>query len=1212
MGDDDELRLFGKFFEEAGEFVDVRLVQRRLDLVQHAEGHGAQHEDGEEDGDGGERPLAAREQRDLGQLLAGRAGDDLDARREGVVALGVVHLQLRAPAAEQLAEELLEVLVDAVEALVELLLHLRLQLFERGARVVDAPLHVVALGAHLLVLRAQRLVFLDGVVIDGAQGGDLAAQAVDRRLARLRVEGLVLVREAALVRLVVFLRDARLQIVQFGIDLSALDLLLVPLLGELLGALAVGARGAQHPFQLLVERLLEAGLRLLTLAQIVQLLPLRGGEGGLLLLRLQLNDGGGEVFGVLLRLLDARAQLAALLFQPLDGVAVGGGGGAILRHIHMQRVQPQVALVQLPLEAVVFAAAAVGLALRVAAAAGDLFLPFRRGADLAFQLPQAGVQQPDRGLLLPVRALVFGDAGGEGLLLFEQGGAAALRFLEALAQRFQRGGGLLPPALRLRLFGGEARLLLFRGGDVRARLFDAALVGEEAAAPFAAGAARHRAARGDDVAVQRDDAEGVGIFFRDGGGRRDGLGDERVADEVVHDVGIVLVVAHQLGSEPDRARLAQRAAGVVRLVAGLQRVDGEEGDLPALRALEVLDQAAGVLRGGGDDVLHRAAERRLDGDLVLLVAVDDVRDDALDARGQGCVPARLAQQLLDRELIALEVLLDVAVEALALAQGGDAGVAAEQLFALFVRRGGKGSELAFPGGALLRLARDVFLHFRQPVGAGGEGLFVRFQLGGGLLRLRGELLEPLFRRFLARGEGADVLADLGEVLDRVDDAALRGVGERLRLGQLAAQLGDLGGERLDLPAALFDLLLLRLGGAERLFRLGRDLLQARGAAFGGLFVRLPLAVAEGDALADDLRVPLLLLQLDGDAQDLLVQLLQQLVALGEAAAVVGVLRFQPLRLGAAGVDLRLDGRHGARDALARGGGVVVLIDVQVDLRLFELRVQLAVAAGLFRLALERGEHVLDLAHALQVDVEVVVGIVEAALDLLAARLEEDDARRLLEDGAAVLRLGVHDLLDLALADDGVPLLPEAHGVQAVDDVLHAAGLLVDQILALAAAEEAAGHGDLGIVEVGEHLARIVEGERDLAKGLALARLRAAEDDVLHTRTAHGLGGLLAEHPADGVRHVALAAAVRPHDAGDAVVEADLRLVREGLESVEFYFFEVHSSPPAPARRRSSSFLAASFCAARRLPPLPTALSPPPAARTVKRGACVAPSRESVS
>src|SRR5262249_1719848 len=56
----------------------------------------------------------------------------------------------------------------------------------------------------------------------------------------------------------------------------------------------------------------------------------------------------------------------------------------------------------------------------------------------------------------------------------------------------------------------------------------------------------------------------------------------------------------------------------------------------------------------------------------------------------------------------------------------------------------------------------------------------------------------------------------------------------------------------------------------------------------------------------------------------------------------------------------------------------------------------------------------------------------------------------------------------------------------------------------------------------------------------------------HAGAAERLGGLLAEHPTDGVADVALAAAVGPDDGGDALaVKTQFGLVAERLESLEF-------------------------------------------------------------
>ena len=128
-------------------------------------------------------------------------------------------------------------------------------------------------------------------------------------------------------------------------------------------------------------------------------------------------------------------------------------------------------------------------------------------------------------------------------------------------------------------------MLLLRGGDRRLRLADLALVGEQAAAVGAARTARHRTGGGDHVAVQRHDAEGVRVFFGDLVRVGDGVGDKRVADQVIDDVVVILVVAHQLGRKSDGARLFEGAAGVLRFIVRFEGSDGQEGDRTALCAL---------------------------------------------------------------------------------------------------------------------------------------------------------------------------------------------------------------------------------------------------------------------------------------------------------------------------------------------------------------------------------------------------------------------------------------------------------------------------------------------------------------------------------------------------------------------------------------------------------------------------------------------------
>ena len=80
MRDDDELRALGEAAQEPDEAADVRVVERRLDLVEEVERARPREEEREEERQRAERLLAAGEKREPADALAGRAQLDLDAR----------------------------------------------------------------------------------------------------------------------------------------------------------------------------------------------------------------------------------------------------------------------------------------------------------------------------------------------------------------------------------------------------------------------------------------------------------------------------------------------------------------------------------------------------------------------------------------------------------------------------------------------------------------------------------------------------------------------------------------------------------------------------------------------------------------------------------------------------------------------------------------------------------------------------------------------------------------------------------------------------------------------------------------------------------------------------------------------------------------------------------------------------------------------------
>ena len=259
--------------------------------------------------------------------------------------------------------------------------------------------------------------------------------------------------------------------------------------------------------------------------------------------------------------------------------------------------------------------------------------------------------------------------------------------------------------------------------------------------------------------------------------------------------------------------------------------------------------------------------------------------------------------------------------------------------------------------------------------------------------------------------------------------------------------------------------------------------------------------------------------------------------------------------------------------LVEGAGVGALVDLGRDLgdgavevevgAVGEMRVEDAeilheglVAASLPGLTLERTDLALHLLDDVGDAEEIRLGVLELAECLFLLRLVLGDAGGLLEDGAAVLRAAVEQEGGLALLHDGVGAPADAGVHEEIVDVLEAAGGAVDQVLALAVAEDATGDADLVPLDP-EFLLALGEGHRDLRHVVRLAGVGSAEDDIRHLAAAQGLGRLLAEHPADGVEDVRFAATVRADDGGHAAVEAQDGLRGEGLEADQFNGLEIH-------------------------------------------------------
>ena len=220
-----------------------------------------------------------------------------------------------------------------------------------------------------------------------------------------------------------------------------------------------------------------------------------------------------------------------------------------------------------------------------------------------------------------------------------------------------------------------------------------------------------------------------------------------------------------------------------------------------------------------------------------------------------------------------------------------------------------------------------------------------------------------------------------------------------------------------------------------------------------------------------------------------------------------------------------------------------------------LLVQGLVLLGLARLALERAELPADLVHDVAHPLQVLARRLELALRLRALLLVARHPRRLLDEDPPLPRLGGEDVVEALLVHERVRLGVDAGPREQVLDVPEAALVAVQQVLAVPAPVQAPRHRDLAP----RHGQAPVVGETqvDLGHAERAARLRAVKDDIFHLVAAQEPGTLLAEGPPHGIGHVGLPAAVGPDDAGDAGQDAELGLLREGLEAVDEDLFEPH-------------------------------------------------------
>ena len=226
---------------------------------------------------------------------------------------------------------------------------------------------------------------------------------------------------------------------------------------------------------------------------------------------------------------------------------------------------------------------------------------------------------------------------------------------------------------------------------------------------------------------------------------------------------------------------------------------------------------------------------------------------------------------------------------------------------------------------------------------------------------------------------------------------------------------------------------------------------------------------------------------------------------------------------------------------------------QPDVARAQLVLEALVALGLADLALQRNDLALHFLDDVAQPQQVRLGVLQLAQGLFLVGLVLADAAGLLEHFAAVVGARAEDLVDAPLLHHAVGIRAQARVHEQALDVLQAARGLVDEILAFAGAEHAARHRHLVVFRPQDRFA-VGQRQAHLGHRQRLGLVGAVEDHVGHGAAAQRLRALFAQHPADRVRHVALAAAVRAHDRHHSGFEHQLRPLGEALEPDHFECF----------------------------------------------------------
>ena len=227
---------------------------------------------------------------------------------------------------------------------------------------------------------------------------------------------------------------------------------------------------------------------------------------------------------------------------------------------------------------------------------------------------------------------------------------------------------------------------------------------------------------------------------------------------------------------------------------------------------------------------------------------------------------------------------------------------------------------------------------------------------------------------------------------------------------------------------------------------------------------------------------------------------------------------------------------------------------------FVLRVHFVVTLRFFRLLLQRPDLLFNLADNIVQTHYVVLRIVKLAQRFLFAVAVFGDTGAFLEKIPPLFRFRIQNLIDFILTDDTHGIFAQSRISKQIVNILQTAFRLVNQKFTLARTENAPRYHDFLKIERQSAVA-VVKRNRNLRSSERTARTASRENYVLRFAAAQIAHVLLAQHPADGISNITLAAAVRADDCRYSLVKFYFQFIGKRLKTVCFKPFQLHKFTP---------------------------------------------------